>query len=268
MKYPDELPELREITEEDWGLIEYLVQRSFDRGDVYTNGQITAERARQLLEMPEESIFTVVMHLALLRRDPFVSALETMDSIEGGSICAEVLEIQQDRDKRWEAMQAGPRQRKPRTPKPVDPVEALAAEALALEPDSPTTMASIAAWEATGREGDWRQTFRLDSDFLQGRQALVLIAGATGAAVAEVEAHSRELAQRYVDQAAEVAAAWSDAEQLLADAVTAGSWEGLAVAAGVTPDVLQRRFRQLRDRADQSSGSGASPAAARASSSR
>jgi hypothetical protein len=315
----DEAPELREISEEDWEMIEHLAELSNQRGDVYTSGTVTASRAMQICEMPGAAILSIVVHLAYLRRDDLVDSLEVAD-LEN-LLTDEILKRKEYDLQRLEEFQG--RQQKRRTPRAhqrrsreqmdqawaacladpraavermraviashtdghqggaeqdlamllgvgvrggwrgelqakqlqlvelaeaaVDPLEALAAEAMGLELDRPTTMASLATWEARGREGDWRQAFRLPSDFLQGPQAVALIAGAVGVPVEEVHDHWTAIARRCNAQGREVAAAWADPQQLLADAVTAGGWEALAVAAGVTPDVLQRHYKQLTD---------------------
>ncbi len=315
----DEAPELREISEEDWEMIEHLAELSNQRGDVYTSGTVTASRAMQVFEMPGAAILSIVVHLAYLRRDDLIDALEVADM--ENLLTDEMLRRKEHDLSRFEAMQVKPLQRRtPRTHQrrsreemeqawaacladpqaavermraviashtdgrqaeqdlarvlgipilggqtwrvelqarqlqlvelaeaAVDPVEALAAEALELELDRPTTMASLATWETRGRAGDWRQAFRLPSDFLAGQQAVILIASAVGVPVEEVHDHWTAIARRCDAQGREVAAAWGDPEQLLADAVTAGSWEALAVAAGVTPDVLQRHYKQLTD---------------------
>jgi len=273
----------------------------------------------QVFEMPGAAILSIVVHLAYLRRDDLVDALEVADM--ENLLTDEILKRKEYDLQRLEEFQGRQQQRRtPRTHRrrsreemeqawaacladpqaavermraviashtdeqaaeelarllgvplkksgacralvqerqlellqlaeaaAVDPVEALAAEAMGLELDRPTAMASLAAWEATGRAGDWRQAFRLPSDFLAGQQAVVLIAGAVGVPAAEVHDHWTAIARRCSAQAQDVAAAWGDPEQLLADAVTAGGWEALAVAAGVTPDVLQRHYKQLTD---------------------
>ena len=309
----DEAPELREISEEDWELIEHLAELSNQRGDVYTSGTVTAGRAVQVFEMSGAAIMSIVIHLAYLRRDDLVDALEVADF--ENLLTDEILRRKEHDLSRFEAMQGQPpRAYQRRSPEEleqswaacladpsaavaqmqqlianhtkkeqaaealarllgvpfkkggtwrelvqqrqlellqlaeaaVDPVEVLAAEAMGLELDRPSTMASLAAWEAKGRGGDWRQAFRLPSDFLAGQQAVILIAGAVGVPVEAVRDHWTAIARRCSAQAQEVAEAWGDPEQLLADAVRAGSWEALAVAAGVTPDVLQRRYKQLK----------------------
>jgi len=266
----------------------------------------------QVFEMPGAAILSIVVHLAYLRRDDLVDALEVADMenlltdeiLKRKEYDLERLEQLNERSPKtrrrqkrledaWDACLADPpgavdkmrllvdsisdhnqlkrelckllgvplgtasrcreelqeRQLKllELAESSADPVQALAAEALELELDRPSTMASLATWETRGRAGDWREAFRLPSDFLAGQQAVVLIAGAVRVPVEEVRDHWTAIARRCSAQAQEVAAAWADPEQLLADAVTAGGWEALAVAAGVTPDVLQRHYKQLRD---------------------
>jgi hypothetical protein len=75
----DEAPELREISEEDWEMIEHLAELSNQRGDVYTSGTVTASRAMQICEMPGAAILSIVVHLAYLRRDDLVDSLEVAD---------------------------------------------------------------------------------------------------------------------------------------------------------------------------------------------
>lgn len=77
--YRDGLPLLREITEDGWQLIEYLADLPMQRGDVFTSCTITAERARHLLELPIESIDSLITHLAVLRREDLVDSLVLVD---------------------------------------------------------------------------------------------------------------------------------------------------------------------------------------------
>lgn len=328
----DEIPTLREITEEDWGLIEHLAEISTRTGDVDgRNTTATAERARQLLEMPGAAILSLICHLTYLRRVDLVDALEVADRTniltdeiitrkeyetrrerlirqrqEQGRRLGQARADRAELDRVWLQAQADPegtitalqalwaqagvnhRQRlhqagallglaagqsddalqrrvderqlqlielcnrvqAPPEPQPEpDPGAALRAEALDWQPAGSTVLAALDRWRNRGRcdqGADWRRWFR-HSDFHhpQEGQAIALIASAVGATVAEVEAHARVLGQRHADQLAAVREAWSSADQLLADAVLAGSWEALAIASGVSPDNLLKGWQEL-----------------------
>ena len=81
IEIPDEIPTLRTISESDWELIENIVELSMQTGDVYgRDATITAERLVQLLEMPGGAVLSLVAHLAYLRRDDLVDALDCANS--------------------------------------------------------------------------------------------------------------------------------------------------------------------------------------------
>jgi hypothetical protein len=75
VRLPDELPELRELSESDWEIVEDLAARCRTTGDIMANAAVTTERCVQLLEMPAESVYTIVWHLAYLRRNDLVDGL-------------------------------------------------------------------------------------------------------------------------------------------------------------------------------------------------
>ena len=71
------------------------------------------------------------------------------------------------------------------------------------------------------------------------------MADAVGADPAEVRLHAAQLAAVEDLQRRQVAAAYTTAEDLLADALAAGSWGELSWAVGVAPWQLERRCCQL-----------------------
>lgn len=77
--YSDGLPLLRDLSEVDWQVIEHLAELPMQRGDVLRSCMITADRARQLLEMPIESIDSLICNLAVLRRADLVDSLVLVD---------------------------------------------------------------------------------------------------------------------------------------------------------------------------------------------
>lgn len=94
----DGVPMLREIQEDDWALIEHLASLCRQRGDIFTNGTVTAERARQLLEMPAAAVLSITTHLAILRRSDLAEALEIADA--DGTLTAEILSRREAADQR------------------------------------------------------------------------------------------------------------------------------------------------------------------------
>lgn len=78
-KYLDGLPLLRDLTEEDWSIIEHLADLPRRRGDVLNSCCTTAERCRQILEWHGEMILSVVGHLACLRTEDVLDAIEAID---------------------------------------------------------------------------------------------------------------------------------------------------------------------------------------------
>jgi len=80
--FGDEIPTLRKISEEDWALIENIVELSMVTGDIYgRNATITAERLVQLVEMPAAAVQSLVGHLAYLRTADLVDALDHANTV-------------------------------------------------------------------------------------------------------------------------------------------------------------------------------------------
>ena len=319
--YSDGLPLLREIGESDWQLIEHLADLPMQRGDVFTSCTITAERARQLLELPIESIDSLITHLAVLRRDDLVDSLVLVDQDDSLSEAIilrwraddarlEALERQQQaaeraaasreltREQAWQQALADPQGTLEQmqaviavaaTPGEaagqlarllgVKPARALAemqpliqerqllllgmieaAEPPAPDPRAellqeaqdwatglPNTQEGLDCWarREPGGGRDWREVFRFGTQFAIGETAVLAVADAVGADPAEVRLHAAQLAAVEDLQRRQVAAAYTTAEDLLADALAAGSWGELSWAVGVAPWQLERRCCQL-----------------------
>lgn len=119
-------------------------------------------------------------------------------------------------------------------PEHQDPREALLAE---LQPLRPTTLEAIAAWEASGRQQPWRDAFPRVTDHL-GPDAAAAIAHATGARFCRVRDHGDAIRAEHQRMVVMLQEAYTAAEALLADALEAGGWEGLAAVLGVTREAV------------------------------
>lgn len=112
MRLPDELPELRELSEQDWEIVEDLAARCRTTGDIMANAAVTTERCVQLLEMPAESVYTIVWHLAYLRRNDLVDGL----FFHPDDVVARILERQEQDHARDEAIEAAEQPTSRRSP--------------------------------------------------------------------------------------------------------------------------------------------------------
>lgn len=234
IEVPDELMppggiHLAELTEGDWELIQHLGELAGEAGresgDLNCWGCCTADRARQLLEMPTDAIFSVVAHLAVLRRDALVEAIADVDEVlEGRAICRELATRGLGgiaAELHYEALQTAERRNRA------------------------TTAAALRRWpEAQERGINWRDHFRLVSD-LTGQQAAQRIAAKTDATVADVVLHARELQKNDQLQREQIVMAYTDHNDLLRDAVEAKAWEWLGAMLHVSPELLELRYVEL-----------------------
>lgn len=125
--------------------------------------------------------------------------------------------------------------------------EVLITEAWAREPMQPTTRRSLDSWElltARGEAPDWRRHFGMLSDH-HGPSAAAAISGVAGVPYQEVVAYAGLLRERHQEDVAELRNAYSDAEGLLGDALTAPGWEWLSAGLTVRIEALWQRCREL-----------------------
>jgi hypothetical protein len=112
IEVPDDLQPLHTVPEPDWELIEHLASLAHRTGDVYRNRVVTAERARQILEMDGETIDVIVGHMFHLRRDDLQEALICVDT--DGSFIAATLEQRDPKPAAKERQEPEPRRAPPR----------------------------------------------------------------------------------------------------------------------------------------------------------
>jgi hypothetical protein len=247
--YRDGLPLLNEIRESDWELIEYLADLPMQRGDVYTSCTITAERARHLLEMPIDSIDSLIGHLVYLRRDDLVDSLVLVD--QDNSIIEGIILRWRADNARTEALErrAQASERTGATAPAVDPRAVLIAQAQAWGSQLPTVQDALHSWQRRqpGSGQDWGEWFRHGSVFALGETAILSIAAAVGVPADDVRCHAAQVAAREDLLRRQVEAAYADAAELLRDAAEAGGWGGFGTLLEMPPTALMRRFAELTD---------------------
>jgi hypothetical protein len=130
---------------------------------------------------------------------------------------------------------------------PADPRAELLQEAMDWATGLPNTQEGLDCWarREPGGGRDWREVFRFGTQFAIGETAVLAVADAVGVDPAEVRLHAARLAAVEDLERRQVAAAYSTAEDLLQDALAAGSWPELAWAVGVSPWQLERRCAEL-----------------------
>jgi hypothetical protein len=129
-------------------------------------------------------------------------------------------------------------------PPPADPRAELIAEAQDWASGLPTVQQALDSWQRRGGQ-HWAEVFRFASVFQLGETAVLAVADAVGVDPAEVRLHAARLAAVEDLQQRQVAAAYTTAEDLLQDALAAGSWAELSWAVDVAPWQLERRCAEL-----------------------
>jgi hypothetical protein len=127
---------------------------------------------------------------------------------------------------------------------PADPRAELIAEAQDWASGLPTVQQALDSWQRRGGQ-HWAEVFRFASVFQLGETAVLAVADAVGVDPAEVRLHAARLAAVEDLQQRQVAAAYTTAEDLLQDALAAGSWAELSWAVDVAPWQLERRCAEL-----------------------
>jgi hypothetical protein len=130
---------------------------------------------------------------------------------------------------------------------PADPRAELIAEAQDWATGLPNTQEGLDCWarREPGGGRDWREVFRFGTQFAIGETAVLAVADAVGVEAGEVRLHAAQLAAVEDLQQRQVAAAYTTAEDLLQDALAAGSWAELSWAVDVAPWQLERRCSEL-----------------------